>query len=162
MAALVCDIARRLAIANPGGNPLEGTGVVLIDEIELHLHPQWQAEIIPALRKTFPNLQLVITTHSPIVLSYVDRECVRLIKDFDLVERVSHARGRDPNAVLTDVFETRHRPDDIKARLTDVATLIDDEHLDQARTALDELRKSLGDDDREVARLSTMLAFLEP
>ncbi len=106
-AALVCDIARRLAIANPGSdsNPLEGEGVVLIDEIDLHLHPSWQARIIPALEKTFPHLQFVVTTHSPIVLSYVSSESVQLIKEFELVERLSNTRGRDPNAVLTDVFD---------------------------------------------------------
>lgn len=66
---LVCDIARRLAICNPLlEQPLHGEGIVLIDEIELHLHPAWQAMAIDKLRNLFPNIQFVITTHSPHVV----------------------------------------------------------------------------------------------
>jgi predicted ATP-binding protein involved in virulence len=65
--AMAGDLARRLAIANPGlSDPLEGKGIVLIDEIELHLHPKLQREIIPSLKDTFPNCQFIITTHSPV------------------------------------------------------------------------------------------------
>jgi predicted ATP-binding protein involved in virulence len=70
--ALAGDLARRLAIANPGlADPLQGSGVVLIDEIELHLHPAWQRKVIPALTDTFRNCQFIVTTHSPQVLSQV-------------------------------------------------------------------------------------------
>ena len=68
--ALVGDIARRLAMMNPSlDNPLEGDGIVLIDEVDLHLHPQWQRKIIQRLTATFPNCQFVLTTHSPLVIS---------------------------------------------------------------------------------------------
>ena len=71
--ALFGDIARRLSIANPYmDNPLQGKGIVLIDEIELHLHPEWQKKILPTLSKIFPNIQFIITTHSPLVLSEID------------------------------------------------------------------------------------------
>lgn len=67
--ALVCDLGRRLALANPElKNPLEGAGVVLIDELELHLHPKWQREAVRKLRKTFPNIQFIATTHSPFII----------------------------------------------------------------------------------------------
>lgn len=67
--ALIGDLARRLAIANPGSeNPLCGNGIVLIDEIELHMHPAWQQKIVAILRDAFPNIQFIITTHSPLVL----------------------------------------------------------------------------------------------
>ena len=67
--ALIGDLARRLSLANPSGkNPLLGEGVVLIDEIELHMHPAWQRKILSKLKKTFPNIQFIITTHSPQVL----------------------------------------------------------------------------------------------
>ena len=65
--------SRRLSIANPLlDNPLLGEGVVLIDEIELHMHPSWQRNVLKQLRETFPNIQFIITTHSPIVLSEVN------------------------------------------------------------------------------------------
>ena len=71
--ALVGDLAYRIAVANPNlSNPLAGTGIVLIDEIELHMCPAWQQCILSALRKTFPNIQFIITTHSPQVMNEID------------------------------------------------------------------------------------------
>lgn len=67
--AMVIDLCRRLTLANPElPDPLQGAGVVLIDEIELHLHPTWQREIVEKLRATFPRVQFVLTTHSPFVI----------------------------------------------------------------------------------------------
>jgi predicted ATP-binding protein involved in virulence len=67
--AIICDLGRRLALANPLlPNPLHGAGVVLIDELELHLHPKWQREVSDKLRNTFPNIQFIATTHSPFVI----------------------------------------------------------------------------------------------
>lgn len=75
--AMVGDLARRLALANPRlENPLNGNGIVLIDEIELHLHPGWQRQIIPKLTSTFPNCQFIVTTHSPQIVSHVKPENV--------------------------------------------------------------------------------------
>lgn len=67
--AVVCDLSRRLALANPIlDNPLHGAGVVLIDELELHLHPKWQREVVDKLRSTFPHIQFIATTHSPFII----------------------------------------------------------------------------------------------
>jgi len=67
--ALICDLGRRLALANPElTNPLYGAGVVLIDELELHLHPKWQREVRHKLLATFPNVQFIATTHSPFII----------------------------------------------------------------------------------------------
>ena len=67
--AMICDLGRRLALANPQlDDPLHGSGVVLIDELELHLHPKWQREVTEKLRNTFPNIQFIATTHSPFVI----------------------------------------------------------------------------------------------
>lgn len=67
--AMVADIASRMAEANPEKeNPLLTSGIVLIDEIDLHLHPRWQRMILQQLNKTFPNIQFIVTTHSPVVL----------------------------------------------------------------------------------------------
>lgn len=73
MIALVGDLARRLVVANPmQEDPLLGTGIALVDEIELHLHPEWQKSILPRLLQTFPNVQFVVTTHSPLVLAQLN------------------------------------------------------------------------------------------
>ena len=67
--AILGDMIRRLALANPDlDDPLQGHGVVLIDELELHLHPTWQRQIVGNLRETFPNIQFIGTTHSPFVI----------------------------------------------------------------------------------------------
>jgi len=71
MVGLFCDLARRAAILNPhleGNASAETSGVVLIDELDLHLHPKWQRRIIEDLRKTFPNIQFICTTHSPFLI----------------------------------------------------------------------------------------------
>ena len=100
------DLARRLAIANPwlGENALEGEGIILIDEIDLHLHPQWQRRVLPALTQTFPNCQFIVTTHSPQVLSEVPGESVFILENGKLLDYSPHTRGRDSNSILSEIF----------------------------------------------------------
>ena len=79
--SMFADIARRLAIANPfDSNPLFGEGIILIDEVDAHLHPSWQAKIMPSLMKVFPNIQFIVTTHSPKVLSEYKGAVIELVK----------------------------------------------------------------------------------
>lgn len=67
--AMVADLAARMAEANPDmDNPLNSTGIVLIDEVDLHLHPRWQRDILSQLTKVFPNIQFVVSTHSPVIV----------------------------------------------------------------------------------------------
>lgn len=81
LVALSGDLARRLIKLNPDSeNPLHSHGIVVIDEIELHLHPKWQQEVLNNLQKTFPKLQFIVTTHSPQVLSTIDKDCIRIIR----------------------------------------------------------------------------------
>jgi predicted ATP-binding protein involved in virulence len=162
-AGLVFDIARRLAIANPGHgtDPREGDGLVMIDEIDLHLHPSWQAKVIPSLRRTFPNLQFVVTTHSPIVLSRVATRCLRLLKDFSLVERPPRTDGRYPDSILSEVFAVDLLPSNVQEEIHQLARLIDEERTQEARKQLERLGEELGDDHRDLARLGIMLALLE-
>lgn len=160
--AMVGDLARRLAIANPSlPNPLDGEGVVMIDEVDLHLHPQWQRMIIPALERTFSKCQFIFTTHSPLVLSYVPREQVFLIEDFKLVQRMPHTYGRDANSLLFDVMAVVERPDEIKDQLKECFRLIDEDKTALARQRLAQLETSLGPDDPEIIRARSMIAFME-
>ena len=72
LVCLFADIARRMCILNGASlqdrTLLETTGLVLIDEIDLHLHPKWQRQIVPALKRIFPKIQFFATTHSPQVI----------------------------------------------------------------------------------------------
>jgi predicted ATP-binding protein involved in virulence len=156
--ALAGDLARRLAIANPNpGNPLEGSGVVLIDEIELHLHPKWQRAIIPNLKKTFPNCQFIITTHSPQVIS--DLEWVHLLMPTSegiAIERVP-SFGKDSNRILETLMGTPERPQEIKDDLDRLFQLIDDEKFDQARDLRQQLAKSMKDEDPNFVRADWLI-----
>lgn len=92
MIALVMDFARRLAIANQyaEGNPLDGSGVLMIDEVDVHLHPKWQYRVIDDLRRTFPNVQLIVTTHSAEVVSMVDSQHIYILDAEDGVLTEQH------------------------------------------------------------------------
>lgn len=160
---LVSDIARRLALANPGlEDPLEGEGIVLVDEIDLHLHPAWQRGILPALCNVFPGCQFIVSTHSAQVLSRIHRENVFIFEDFELVAVTPHTYGRDANSILGEAMGVPERPSDIEEKIRQASVLLDEERLEEARTALGELESILGKHDVEVVRLRTMLLFLEP
>lgn len=80
MLAMVGDIAYRCVKLNPhlgGAAARETAGVVLIDEIDMHLHPRWQQVVLGQLQQAFPRIQFVVTTHSPQVLTSVDAACIR-------------------------------------------------------------------------------------
>jgi predicted ATP-binding protein involved in virulence len=160
---LVTDIAKRLAIANPGlgENAWQGQGIVLIDEIDLHLHPQWQRRVLPALTKTFPNCQFIVTTHSPQVLSEVPKESVFILEDGKLIEYSPHTIGRDSNSILYEIFGVKERPEWSQQKIDDCLRLIDDENWNEAREALEELSNLLGDNDTAVVRTQTVLHFME-
>jgi predicted ATP-binding protein involved in virulence len=103
--ALVADLARRLALANPGiKKPLGGNGIVLIDEIDLHLHPAKQREVIPKLIKVFPNIQFVITTHSPFVFQSVKSENRRILNEGEILIPDS-SEGLSYEAILEEYFQ---------------------------------------------------------
>lgn len=76
--SLVIDLASRMALANPGmQNPLEAPAIVLIDEIDLHLHPEWQRKVVGDLLNAFPNAQFILTTHSPYIIESVNNHLQR-------------------------------------------------------------------------------------
>lgn len=157
---VVSDLARRLSIANPGmDDSLQGKGVVLIDEVDLHLHPQWQREVIPALGKTFPNCQFITTTHSPQVLSNVEKENILILEDYKIVENTPFTYGRDSNSILYDLMNVEERPKKVKKELDKLYRLIDAEKVEEARMELKKLANALGEDDKEIVRANMYLNF---
>ncbi|MEH2169451.1 MAG: AAA family ATPase [Nostoc sp.] len=156
--AMVGDLARRLAITNPSlPDPLQGSGVVLIDEIELHLHPKWQREIIPALTRTFPNCQFIVTTHSPQVISQVKPEGIYILEKTDkgvVAKRPESSFGRDSNRILEDLMGVPARPQEIKDRLHELFRLIDQGNLDGARQLSQEIADIIGQDEPELVKAS--------
>ncbi|MDR0356731.1 MAG: AAA family ATPase, partial [Deltaproteobacteria bacterium] len=87
MLALSLDLARRMAAANSrvawgeGQTVLHSQAIVLIDEIELHLHPSWQQTVLPTLLRIFPNAQFIVTTHSPQILTSIEPRHIRILQN---------------------------------------------------------------------------------
>lgn len=87
--SLVIDLSSRMALANPQmKNPLDAPAIVLIDEIDLHLHPEWQRRVVGDLLSAFPNTQFILTTHSPYIVESVNNHLQRdHIKEFSLKDK---------------------------------------------------------------------------
>lgn len=159
--ALVGDIARRLAMMNPAlENPLEGDGVILIDEVDMHLHPSWQRNIIERLTATFPNCQFILTTHSPLVISDCKNVLVYSLDDGELNQQPSQY-GVDVNSVLLNVMDTNIRNAAINERLNDLLDMIQSvdsaEKIELARGALTALAQELPIDHLEIAKAAMFL-----
>lgn len=164
--ALIGDLARRLAIANPQlEKPLEGSGIVLIDEIDLHLHPAWQRLVIRQLPKVFPNCQFILSTHSPQILGEVEGKCIRLLRQ----DRTGYigcytpkqALGLDSTAILQELMGTEERDTATKQQLDNISKLIDEEKFEQARTAIENLKNRLNGSIPEIVGAETLIAMLE-
>jgi predicted ATP-binding protein involved in virulence len=160
--ALAGDLARRLVIANPEHpSPREVEAVILIDEVEQHLHPALQRKVIPSLQRAFPKAQLIVTTHSPQVLSSVPASSVVVLDNFEALPVSAPTQGRDTNAILREVFGVSERPEEEITRIRAIADLIDEARIDEARAALLTLADKLSESDDDVRRLRTRLDFAE-
>jgi len=156
--AMVGDLARRLALANPGlEDPLQGSGVVLIDEIELHLHPQWQRNIILRLQETFPNCQFIITTHSPQVISGVKYVTLLDVTPEGITAEQIPSYGKDSNRILETIMGTSSRPQKIMEDLQQLFELIDRGNLDDARQLRDRIAEEMEDQDPEFTKADWLI-----
>lgn len=145
--ALVLDLARRLSQANTElSNPLlEGKAVVLIDEIDLHLHPRWQRTIVKKLTDTFPNCQFIATTHSPQIIGEVPPEQILILEEGKQPYRPDQSLGMDTNWILRHIMGTEIRDAKTQKDLERIKRLITDEAYDDATDAIDELRDEKGE-----------------
>ena len=160
--ALVGDIARRLAIANSQNqnvNPLEGDGIVLIDEIDLHLHPSWQRKMIPKLTKIFPNCQFIFSTHSPQVLSHIQPEKIFLLKNEN--NELSYGKaiasyGKNTDRILEDLLNVGARPEKPRKEIHQLFKLIQEGELKDAKIKLEKLIEEIGEDS-ELAKAEVLI-----
>ena len=148
--AMAGDLARRMAIANPAASdPLKSPAVVLIDEIDLHLHPGWQRHITTALKETFPNCQYLLSTHSPQVLSHLDPQCIWILERTRTgvtAKRPEDAYGQTTSRILEDLMDVPARPQEIKDRFTQLFLAIQQSDPAEARLLLNNLRQEIGRD----------------
>jgi predicted ATP-binding protein involved in virulence len=157
---LVGDIARRAVILNGhdgASAPELLEGVVLVDEIDLHLHPRWQRKVLQGLRAAFPLLQFIVTTHSPQVLSSVENRQVRRLIGGAVMAGGLFVEGRDTNAILRELMGTDDRDARGDAPLKALYDLIDDGKVAEARTLLEHMRAKWGDLDPELIRAEGLI-----
>lgn len=150
MLALVMDLARRMALANAdrqwpeGENVLHSPGIVLIDEVELHLHPSWQQTVLPRLMEIFPNVQFIVTTHSPQVITSLEAKHIRILGDGGKVLSAPQGTlGAEASRILKQVFRVDNRPPS------------------QARNDLEEYRSLVYGDKWDTPRALALRALLD-
>lgn len=160
--ALAADLSRRLAIINPSlNNPLQGCAIVLIDEIELHLHPEWQRKIVTWLTTTFENCQFILTTHSPQVLGDVRADNIRVLNTKDGEVKLGSVRasyGRDSNYLLTAAFGVDERPSNVKRRIESIDSALSENRLEDAKKEIKNLRNDVEGGDPQVDIAEARLA----
>ncbi len=161
-ALMFADIARRMAQLNPqlGENACSAPGIVLIDEVDLHLHPKWQARIIGDLRRSFPKVQFIVTTHAPIVISSVKAQHLRILTPDGITRGGAETYGGNIARVLKTVMGVDERPARIRDRFEAFYEKIDAGEYEGAKAELDGLIDMIGPDDTEVVAAQTAL-FLE-
>ncbi len=148
---LLADLARRLQVFAPDKPLDEIPAVVLIDEVELNLHPGWQSEMVPTLTEVFRTCQFIVTTHSPQVLSGVKSEKVRIIEEDvpDWSWKVTiplSTRGRTSNYLLEGVLGARERFPPLDEMIGTFNAAIDRRDAAAAAETLENLEQEIGDD----------------
>ena len=166
----IMDIAFRCAIMNRtvyGKATCEKTeGVVCIDEIDDHLHPSLQALVVNALRHTFPNIQFIISTHAPMIMSSVENTPKNIVyrlgyADGNYFNEVVDTYGLDASTIIKTYLNQSNKDITVQRQLDRLFHLIDDEDVEGARTLLAELEMRFADRLPEIARARTLLSFYE-
>ena len=162
--SLVADIARRAVMLNQfdgADAPKLVEGIALIDEIDLHLHPRWQRVVLRSLRDAFPNLQFIITTHSPQLLSSVENRHVRRLIEGRLVEAPVLVQGRDTNAILREHMSTDDRDPDGTRELDELHDHIDSGRREKAEEQYEKLYSRWGDLDPDLILAKPLMETME-
>ena len=167
---IVMDIGFRCMLLNKGfyGEKAcaKTSGTVLIDEIDLHLHPSLQSSVIKGLQRAFPKLQFIITTHAPMVMTGVpissDNKIIKLSYDRDngYTAREVETYGLDASTIIQAILGVPPRSKEVDERLESLFGLIDDDQYDLAVDRLKELRQTFGEHLPELANAEAMLNFL--
>ncbi len=144
---LVVDIARRLTIANENSeDALDGEGIVLIDELELHLHPNWQLKIVKALKATFPKVQFIATTHSPLVLSGMRREDILVINQGEIIpsEELPDIYSSSSDQILEEIMFVDNKIDEFSKEKKEIDILFNKMDFETAESKLNKLKEKVG------------------
>lgn len=162
---IIADIAYRMAVLNPQllDSVLEDTpGIILIDEIDLHLHPRWQQRILHDLQTLFPKVQFIVSTHAPSVINSVKAENLLVLSNQGEVQTPPcEVYGKDANYILDGVMEASRRPADVQKMFDHFYSTLETEDLAQAKDELDTIEDTIGADDPELTQARITLALEE-
>ncbi|MBN2877536.1 MAG: AAA family ATPase, partial [Bacilli bacterium] len=161
---LIGDIARRLTIGNPNSeDPLKEAGIVLIDEIDLHLHPKWQRIVAERITEVFPNCQFIISSHSPQIISHVRPESVLILQNFEneiQLTRPDESYGMSIDRVVELVMDDYARADEPRKNLDKLFELIERKSLEEAKRLLVSLKKYMKTDP-DIMRAEALIRIME-
>lgn len=167
---IVTDLAFRCAILNRGiyrENACEETcGTVLIDEIDLHLHPSLQVRVLKALHATFPKLQFVATTHAPMVMTGIENNNENIVYKLKYSSSMGYeimpiqTYGMDASSITKNVLDLIPRDNYVNTRLDQLFNDIDNNRFDDARIKLKTLYDKFGSTLPELSKAETMLNLL--
>ena len=163
MVIMIGDMARRAVTLNPhmGRDVLKRiAGIVTIDELDLHIHPKWQRRVIHDLKRTFPNIQFVATTHSPQLIGEALPQEIRVLENWN-VSTPDRSFGLDSNRVLEEVMHASPRNEETRALLSELSEAIDSENLVRAKELVSRVAAELGEADPEVTGANTLIGLLE-
>lgn len=152
--SLIADIAYRMAVLNPqlSGDVLTETdGVILIDEIDLHLHPAWQQRILEDLIDIFPKVQFIVSTHAPAVINSVKSENLLILKNNEIGGVSQQVYGKDVNSVLDEIMGVSERPKKVTELFEKFYEYLNKKEFDRADELLNQLDELRGFHDQEVA-----------
>ena len=151
---MIMDLAYRVCLLNPGlQDKSQIRGIVLIDEIDMHLHPKWQWNIIKALQSTFPKVQFIIATHSPMVISSAKEAKLILLDEEQKVSYLADCYGYEVEDVLRFRQESVSRPKNVQVLIDQINEFLDDENFNDAENILEQLEKILGENNSEFKKI---------
>lgn len=161
---LVADIAYRMGILNPNlGDKvlMETPGIVIIDELDLHLHPRWQSEISGILTRIFPSVQFIVSSHSPSVISSVKKENIIELKygESSPVRQEYEVYGNDADSILKAVMNADARPRRIVEMFKTADSLLEKGEYEKCREVLQKISSEIGEYDSELNRLRMEVEF---
>ena len=160
--SVIADIAKRLSMANPDSlNPLEEEAIILIDELNLHLHPKWQKEIVDDLKRTFPNCQFIVSTHSPFIIQSLDAEELFDIKTMQYAKEEGNYKGWSIEAIQEYKMGVEPKTSIFNQYLEEFSLAMDDENYDKAKSLYEKLKKMVNPDSHESKILKLDMEMIE-
>lgn len=167
---IVLDLSFRCMLLNKGIYGLEACakteGTVLIDEIDLHLHPTLQAVVMKGLQNAFPNIQFIITSHAPMIMSSIPFEEGNKIIKLTYSESNGYEAnetklfGMDASTIIETELNIPSRDANVQSSLDEIFDLIDEEDIESAKAKLNVMKSKFDGTLPELAKAESMITFL--